>query len=181
LDAYAEPNQRATIQPSGTWQRFEPSPPHAPTAGAAAAQTSSVVPTALQDSQSGSGTVAISSHFHAIRDVSTSESQPSQKGGNLQIGQLISIRQPAYPQNAARQRIEGTVKLRAIVGKDGTVRTVELVGGPLELVPAATSAVGNWRYEQTLLEGQPVESEEDITLVFRLTNFAASPRWKNPS
>jgi TonB family protein len=179
LDAYAGQHQRATIQPSGEWQRFVPSLLHAPMADAAAAQTSSVVPTALQDSQSGSGTVVISSHFHAIREVPDSESQPSEAGGNLQIGQLISIRQPAYPQNAARQRIEGTVKLRAIVGQDGTVRTVELVGGPFELAPAATSAVRNWRYEQTLLDGQPVESEEDITLVFRLTDFAASRRWKN--
>ena len=176
LDAYATENQRATIQPFERWQRFVPPPQHSQTADAAVVQTASVVPVALEISQSGSGTVAISSHFHAIREVPSPESQPPQVGGNLRIGHLISIRQPVYPQNAASLRIEGAVKLRAIVGRDGTVRAVELVGGPLELVPAATSAVGNWRYEQTLLDGQPVESEEDITLSFRLTNFAASPR-----
>jgi TonB family protein len=179
LDAYAEQNERATIQTSDKWHRFLSPLPHGPTANIAAAQTSPVVSSALQDSQSRSGTVAISSRFHAIEAVPNSQSQPSQADGNLKIGQLISIRQPAYPQNAARQRIEGTVVLRAVVGKDGTVRAVELVRGPLELVPAATSTVWNWRYEPTLLDGQPVESEEDITLLFRLTSFAASPRWEN--
>jgi len=39
-----------------------------------------------------------------------------------------------------------------------------------ELVDAATEAVKNWRYEPTLLNGQPIEVVTTITVNFRLSS-----------
>jgi TonB family protein len=115
------------------------------------------------------GTVAIRSHFQAIRG---EESPP---GGSLQIGQLASFRQPVYPVEAVRAHVEGTVELRVMVDQSGTVENIRLVSGPPLLVPTAITAVKQWRYGRTALNGRAVESVEDVSVTFRLGNSAASP------
>jgi len=96
------------------------------------------------------------------------ESRRSQLGGNLQIGQPISNYPPAYPTEAAREGIEGTVKLDILVGRDGTVRDVTVLTGPPMLAAAGASAVRSWRYGETFLAGQAIETQRWVTIVFRL-------------
>jgi TonB family protein len=100
------------------------------------------------------------------------KSQSSQLGTSLQIGQLISRVDPVYPEEVRRQRIEGAVSLHAIIGRDGAVQSVELLSGPPVLAPLAMGAIRQWHFKQTLLGGEPIETEQDITFVFRLTNPA---------
>jgi protein TonB len=88
------------------------------------------------------------------------------------MGQLVSRVEVVYPSEAIRQRIEGTVKLHAIIGRDGAMN-VAATGPPL-LREAATSALRQWRYKPTVLGGQTIEAEEDIVVVFRLS-APASP------
>jgi protein TonB len=86
----------------------------------------------------------------------------------LEPSYLLYRVEPAYPQDAQAQDVEGTVRMRALVGQDGRVRSIELVSGPPLLVAAAMSAAREWRYIPAILNGQPVESEEDIRIDFRL-------------
>jgi TonB family protein len=95
-------------------------------------------------------------------------------GARLQIGQVISKIDPIYPEDARRQRIEGTVKLHANIGRDGFVQGIEGISGPPLLVPAALMAIRQWRYQPTLLGDQPIETGQDVTIVFRLSKDAAS-------
>jgi TonB family protein len=122
--------------------------------------------------------VAINSHFVSIRARPQQGfgSGASRMGGTLEIGQLVSSVAPFYPTDAARQRIEGSVKLRTLVGANGSVQSVQVLSGPPALVPAATAAVREWRYAPTLLGGQPVESEHEATLVFRLSAGTSASR-----
>jgi len=76
--------------------------------------------------------------------------------------------QPIYPAIARAAHISGTVELRAIIAKDGTVRDLEVLSGNPLFVPAALSAVREWRYRPTLLSGVPVEVETRITVNFVL-------------
>ena len=92
----------------------------------------------------------------------------SHQGASLQIGQLLSRVDPVYPEDAETQHIEGTVKLHAIIGPDGTIESVEPRSGPTLLIAAAANAVRQWRFTPSSVGGQPVEAEEDITIVFRL-------------
>lgn len=87
---------------------------------------------------------------------------------NLQVGELIQRVEPVYSPGAQQEKIEGTVKMHAVIGKDGTIRSLQLISGPPLLVPAAMGAVREWRYNPTLFEGQPIETQEDISIVFRL-------------
>ena len=84
------------------------------------------------------------------------------------IGKLISHSEPFYPAEARRRGIEGSVELRARVGRTGGVIGVTPVSGPWLLFPAAVNAVREWRYEPTYVNGDPAETLADVTIVFRL-------------
>jgi periplasmic protein TonB len=89
-------------------------------------------------------------------------------GGNVQSAHLINKVQPSYPPLARQTRISGTVKLHAIIGKDGTVQQLQVVSGHPLLVQSALDAVRQWRYQPTLLNGDPVEVDTEIDVVFSL-------------
>jgi TonB family protein len=121
------------------------------------------------------GTVSVSyPPFPSIRVPAELKAQSSKLGTSLQMGQLITKVVPAYPEDMRRQRMEGTVKLHAVIGKDGVVQTVTLVNGPAMLAAPAINAILEWRYKPTLFSGQAIETEEDITVVFRLQSSPAN-------
>jgi TonB family protein len=91
-----------------------------------------------------------------------------QTGGNVQAARLIHRVDPEYPESAKQAHIGGTVVLHAIIGKDGTTHNLEYVSGPSELTKAAMDAVQQWRYSPTLLNGQPVDFNTEISVVFTL-------------
>jgi len=106
----------------------------------------------------------------AISAQRTLQIQPSASGRSerVVIGTLKSHSDPFYPVEARKQRIEGSVELRARVGRTGQIIGVTPVSGPVLLASAATAAVREWRYEPTFIDGDPVETQADITIVFRL-------------
>jgi TonB family protein len=114
-----------------------------------------------------SDTVAISSQ-RSLSVPTDSSSGSSQPGKNLHVGQLVNLVEPVYPPDAQKNHVEGTVKLHATISTDGAIKDLKTLGGPTSLIPAALTAVREWRYNPTLLNGQPIETQEDISLVFRL-------------
>ena len=76
---------------------------------------------------------------------------------------------PKYPPEAGRARIEGTVVLLAVIGKDGSVEDVRVESGLPVLAQAAIDAVKQWRYQPYLLNGEPVEIDSQITINFTLS------------
>ena len=62
-----------------------------------------------------------------------------------------------YPKKAKKQHIEGTVLLHAIITKDGAIGKLEYVSGPPELMNSAIDAVNKWRFNPTMVIGEPVE------------------------
>jgi protein TonB len=78
--------------------------------------------------------------------------------------------EPVYPPDARQARLEGTVKLHVVVAANGEVEGFHPVSGPDSLAHAAMIAVREWRYKPTLLNGKAVETQEDVTFVFRLPN-----------
>ena len=81
---------------------------------------------------------------------------------------LIHRVQPEYPPMAKLMRLSGTVVLRAVIGTDGEVRQIEVLSGNPILAEAARAAVREWRYRPTLLDGQAVEVETQVTVNFVL-------------
>jgi protein TonB len=90
-------------------------------------------------------------------------------GGNVQSQKLIDKPVPAYPPLAKQARIQGTVRYNVLISKDGTIQTMDLVAGHPLLVEAATPSVRQWRYQTTLLNGEPVEVVTVIDVNFTLS------------
>jgi TonB family protein len=117
---------------------------------------------------SASGSIAI--RATAMVPMPTGEADSGQRARNLQIGELTNLVEPVYPPDARQARLEGTVKLHVVVAANGEIQSFRTVSGPESLAQAAMIAVREWRYRPTLLNGKPVETQEDVTFVFRLPN-----------
>jgi TonB family protein len=88
--------------------------------------------------------------------------------GPCQGAKLIKRVEPIYPPLARQTRISGTVQLHAIIGTDGTVQSLEVISGHPLLLQAAMNAVKQWRYQQSLLNGTPIEIDTTIDVIFSL-------------
>ncbi|GAC1635999.1 MAG: hypothetical protein NVS9B14_14030 [Candidatus Acidiferrum sp.] len=90
-------------------------------------------------------------------------------GASVLAASLVCKVQPYYPEEARRQRISGTVRFHAIIGKDGSIKQLEVLTGPPQLVTAAQWAVSQWRYHPTLINGEPVEVDTTIDVIYSLS------------
>jgi len=84
-------------------------------------------------------------------------------------GLLIKKIQPPYPPLARQARIQGQVVLQAEISKDGSIQNLRLISGHPMLAPSAIEAVKQWRYKPYYLNGEPVEVETQITVIFSLS------------
>jgi periplasmic protein TonB len=84
-------------------------------------------------------------------------------------GLLVRRVNPTYPPLARQARIQGTVILRAVISKDGSIENLQLVSGHPMLAPAAIEAVKQWRYKPYLLNGEPVEVDTEVQVNFTLS------------
>jgi TonB family protein len=93
-----------------------------------------------------------------------------QVGGNVQASRLIAQVKPTYPDDLQQAGVEGTVVMRAVISKEGTVLNPMVVNTGVNpgLAMAAAAAVRQWTYQPTLLNGQPVEVLTTITIDFQL-------------
>jgi protein TonB len=89
-------------------------------------------------------------------------------GGQVEGARLIFQPKPEYPPLAKMARIQGTVRLEAIISKDGTIQDLKTVSGHPLLIKAAIEAVSRWRYQPTLLNGEPVEVVTEVDVNFTL-------------
>jgi protein TonB len=89
-------------------------------------------------------------------------------GGQVEAAKLIYKPTPEYPPLAKMARIQGTVRLEAIISKDGTIQDLKVLSGHPLLVKSALDAVKQWRYQPTLLNGEPVEVVTEIDVNFTL-------------
>jgi protein TonB len=75
---------------------------------------------------------------------------------------------PIYPPEAKAARLQGTVRLAVVIGTDGSVFEVHLMNGDPVLGEAAITAVRQWAYKPTLLNGEPVAVETTVDVSFTL-------------
>jgi TonB family protein len=114
---------------------------------------------------------AVFGPFFATGD--SGNGQPAKRirvDGTVQSAKLIESPAPVYPPQAKAARLQGTVRLIALLGKDGHVKALRLVTGHCWLAQATIDAVKKWRYQPTLLNGEPVEVFTTIDVIFSLSD-----------
>ena len=90
--------------------------------------------------------------------------------GMVVEGLLLHRTLPAYPPIAVASRTQGTVVLQATISRSGTIENLHVASGPPMLQQAALNAVRSWRYKPYLLNGDPVEVETTVNVVFKLAD-----------
>ncbi|HEV2418772.1 MAG TPA: energy transducer TonB [Terriglobia bacterium] len=90
-------------------------------------------------------------------------------GGVVEAAKAIYRPAPAYPPLAKMARLQGVVRLEAVIGKNGRIQNLRVIDGNPLLIEAALDAVKQWRYEPTLLDGVPVEVATEIDVDFNLS------------
>lgn len=149
---------------SSAGPQVENGSPQAESSGASVA-----VPPTPAEKETAKGSISASfAPYPSLRLPPGLKSPTSADHAALQIGQLLLRVDPAYPEDAEKQQIEGTVRLHLVIGPDGAIESVEPRSGPTLLVPAAVNAVRQWRYTPSFLGAQPVEAEQDVAIRFQL-------------
>ena len=85
----------------------------------------------------------------------------------LQAGDVITYVVPNQPRPRDRYNSTETVRVRATIGSNGRVKDVKPLYGPIFLLSSVISAVHQWRFHPTLLNGSPVQAQDDVTIEFR--------------
>ena len=96
-------------------------------------------------------------------------------GGNVAAAKLLNRVQPVYPPLARQTRISGTVRLHVVLSRDGTVKSVDVISGHPLLLQASLDAVRQWRYQPTLLNGEAVEVDTTVDVIYALADGPAAP------
>jgi len=81
---------------------------------------------------------------------------------------LIHRVEPTYPILPKQLGRSGRVELRAIIATDGTIQSLRVVSGDPLFYQSALDAVSQWRYRPTVLNGEPVEIDTFITVIYNI-------------
>lgn len=90
--------------------------------------------------------------------------------GTIQPAMLYHRVEPVYPHLAIQTRREGRVEIHAVISTDGSIQSLEVIFGDPLFIRSALDAVREWRYHPTILNGQPVEVDTHITVVYTLAH-----------
>jgi protein TonB len=91
---------------------------------------------------------------------------PLRVGGDIKPPRMISSALPVYPSIARQTGVEGNVVIETVVDETGRVASMKVVSGPPMLRQAALDALRQWKYEPSLLNGQPVSVQMIVTIQF---------------
>jgi hypothetical protein len=115
-----------------------------------------------------SPSIAITSQLSVLISPMSRSSSGDHQTARLQAGDLVSFAEPRLPRQDDRYKSTETVKVRATIGTRGQVTDVRPVTGPIFLLSSVITAVRQWHFHPTLLNDMPVQSQQDVTIEFRL-------------
>jgi periplasmic protein TonB len=77
--------------------------------------------------------------------------------------------EPSYPMLAKQMKVQGSVVLQALIGREGSIQDLRVLSGPAILSTAAMDAVKQWRFRPYFQAGQAIETEARITVNFTIS------------
>jgi TonB family protein len=120
--------------------------------------------TAAQEPGSRAAAAPKAIHIHGPAGVRITSSD------KITPARVIKRVEPVYPTLARQTRISGTVALHVVISRKGSVQEMEVVSGHPLLVQSALDAVRQWKYQPTQLNGEPVEVDTTIDVIFALND-----------
>jgi len=118
------------------------------------------------------GATALASHSVSPRGSRTPERPVLRSYESMKV--RFQPDPPAYPAEAKKQRIQGTVVVDLVVDDLGIPVRAHVVKGPQALRSTAVAYALGWRFEPVLIEGKPTSARFQLTMPFRLRPEAQS-------
>ena len=171
-DVSREPSARSSTPPASPTPAPRPPPRPAPAAA------NVVIPTAEngklvrailpRKSIADSPELGITSQLSVLISPEERSTAGDHETASLQAGDVITYVVPHQPRPGDRYNLTETVRVRATIARDGRVTDVKPINGPIFLLTSVVSAVRQWRFHPTLLNGSPVQAQDDVTIEFRM-------------
>lgn len=117
-------------------------------------------------------TIRVSAKRPAAQATAPARPAPIRVGGNIKVPTKLVDVHPVYPEAMREAGLEGIVPMEAVIGVDGSVVSVHLSSAQInpEFAASAVTAVRQWRFSPTLLNGVPVEVQMSVSVSFGLTD-----------
>jgi TonB family protein len=98
--------------------------------------------------------------------------RPVRVGGNIRPPVKLYDVRPIYPKSMQEAGREGVVPIDAVIGRDGSVVSLRVLSAQVhpDFAMAAVDAVRQWRFDPTLLNGEPVEVVMTVSVTFKLSD-----------
>lgn len=124
----------------------------------------------LQRSPSGQISAPVpDDNTETVARVTTPAAQRASISADAASSIVTSSVQPSYPTLARQMRVQGSVILQALIGRDGMIQDLRILSGPPILANAAEEAVRQWHFKPHYLGSQPVETRANITVNFTIS------------
>lgn len=107
-------------------------------------------------------------NWRGMQVVHSEKREPVRVSSGVMDGIATRKTLPVYPAIAKAAGVQGAVSLQATISKNGTIENLRVMSGPAMLQQAAIDAVKQWRYKPFRLNGEPVEVETTVNVVFLL-------------
>jgi periplasmic protein TonB len=109
-----------------------------------------------------------------VSDVTTAASVTSNAAERVQMSagtaEVVSPPvKPGYPLLARQMKVQGSVILQALIGRDGLIQDLRVLSGPPILASAAQEAVKQWHFKPHFQGAEPVETQARITVNFTIS------------
>jgi TonB family protein len=142
--------QRQTVQPSG--------------------------PSVHVDMQSGASPAATSAAAQVAPVANNQSAGPVNSGERMSVSAATSQAverpvEPNYPMLAKQMKVQGSVILQALIGREGSIQDLRVLSGPAILSTAAMDAVRQWHFRPYYQSGQAIETEARITVNFTISTY----------
>jgi protein TonB len=96
------------------------------------------------------------------------DSSQEKKDVKVKKGELIEAPRPEYPEEAKKQKIEGTVTVKIMIGEEGNVISARATSGPSILHEASVAAAYKARFKPSMVDGKPAKVAGAMTYNFKL-------------
>jgi len=101
------------------------------------------------------------------QQTASAEKPQAQVSAEVMEKLLIHRVEPAYPAEARQAKLEGTIALDVVVGRDGSVVNMHPLNGPDVLARAAMDALRWWKFEPYRVNGEPAVVETTVAVEFK--------------
>jgi protein TonB len=102
-----------------------------------------------------------------VHPAATPKLAPAVSQSNLVNASLVRTVPAVYPEIAKARRLSGAVTLKFTITKEGKVANPQFISGPVIFRDAAFDAVKQWTFKPAMLNGQPVDQENQVTMNFK--------------